>query len=323
MLFLHHRELSMRLQKIDQFVAVADAGSIRGAARQLGMSQPALTRALQQLEKELGVTLMRRSGLGVSITDAGSTFLARARVAQAEIRKATEEAQRHAHERDRLLSIGLSPVGASLLLPELVINLRREWPKTRIRLLEMTPSALLPLVRDEVMDLAVTQRTRIHLDAGLDYRPLADIQMRLAVRPGHPLLRRRVVRLSDLVEVSWLYMTAHDSADDIVSRSFMNAGLPLPKPAVHCGSYFVALDLIASTDMVSVLPPALLRSCMRSRQLSELRLEVPLLPINLGLYTRAGSPPTPSAKTSVDMILAQFRRLVKGGQLVDNAPLKV
>lgn len=44
----------MRLQRIEQFIAVADAGSIRGAARQFGMSQPALTRALQQLEKELG-----------------------------------------------------------------------------------------------------------------------------------------------------------------------------------------------------------------------------------------------------------------------------
>lgn len=311
----------MRLQRIEQFIAVADAGSIRGAARQLGMSQPALTRALQQLEKELGVSLMRRSGLGVSITDAGTTFLARARVAQAEIQKATEEAQRHARAGDRLLSIGLSPVGASLLLPELVISLRRDWPDTRVRLLEMTPSALLPLVRDEVMDLAVTQRTRIHLDAGLDYRPLADIQMRLAVRPGHPLLRKRSVSLADLVDASWLFMTAHDSADDIVSRSFLDAGLPIPKPSVHCGSYFVALDLMAATDMVGVLPPGLLRSCMKTGQLSELRLEVALLPINLGLYSRAGSPLTPAAKKTQEMISTQSRRLVKGGQLIDNAPL--
>ncbi len=313
----------MRLQRIEQFIAVADAGSIRGAARQLGMSQPALTRALQQLEKELGVSLMRRSGLGVLITDAGTTFLARARVAQAEIQKATEEAQRHARAGHRLLSIGLSPVGASLLLPELVMSLRRDWPETRVRLLEMTPSALLPLVRDEVMDLAVTQRTRIHLDAGLDYRPLADIQMRLAVRPGHPLLRKRSVSLADLVDAPWLFMTAHDSADDIVSRSFIDAGLPIPKPSVHCGSYFVALDLMAATDMVGVLPPGLLRSCMKTGQLSELRLDVALLPINLGLYSRAGSPLTPAAKKTQEMISAQFRRLVKGGQLIDNAPLAV
>ena len=111
------------------------------------------------------------------------------------------------------------------------------------------------------MDLAVTQRTRIHLDAGLDYKPLAEIQMRVAVRPGHPLLsdlgKKRTVSLQNLVSVYWLYMTAHDSADDIVSRSFLASGLPVPLPAMHFGSYFVALDLLAGTDMVGALTPAL------------------------------------------------------------------
>jgi LysR family transcriptional regulator, regulator of abg operon len=311
----------MRLQRIEQFIAVVDAGSIRGAARQLAMSQPALSRALQNLEEELGVQLMRRGGRGVSLTEAGTTFLARARVAEAELRKAADEARRSVDDGSGLLSLGLSPVGASLLLPELVMTLQKKRPKTRIRILETTPSALLPLVRDEVMDLAVTQRTRIHLDAGLDYRPLADINMRVAVRPGHPLLGAGARALHHLVGTSWLYMTAHDSADDIVSRSFLASGLPVPLPAVHCGSYFVALDLLAATDLIGVLPPALLRSCIRSGQLAELVLAQPLLPINLGLYTRAGSPPTPSAKLAADAIMAISHRLVKNGQLRAAAPL--
>lgn len=82
----------MRLQRIEQFIAVVDAGSIRGAARRLGVSQPALTRALQQLEEELGVQLMQRSVRGASLTAAGSAFLARARVAEAELRMGTDEA---------------------------------------------------------------------------------------------------------------------------------------------------------------------------------------------------------------------------------------
>jgi LysR family transcriptional regulator, regulator of abg operon len=84
----------MRLQSIEQFIAVVDAGSIRGAARLLNMSQPALTRALQQLEEELGVQLMHRSGKGVTPSVAGSAFLSRARVAEAELRKAAEEAKK-------------------------------------------------------------------------------------------------------------------------------------------------------------------------------------------------------------------------------------
>ena len=317
----------MRLQSIEQFIAVVDAGSIRGAARQLGMSQPALTRALQQLEEELGVQLMERSGRGVTPTAAGSAFLSRARVAEAELRKAFEEARKTVGDSTRLLALGMSPVGASLLLPELAIAMRSLHPHTRIRILETTPSALLSLVRDEVMDLAVTQRTRIHLDAGLDYRPLAEIQMRMAVRPGHPLLgktgKKGAFSLADIVGASWLYMTAHDSSDDIVSRSFIASGLPVPLPAVHCGSYFVALDLLAATDMVGVLPPALLRSCMKSGQLVELTLTEPLIPIQLGLYTRSGSPPTAPAISAAAAITAIAGRLALTGELRSNAPLKV
>ena len=317
----------MRLQSIEQFIAVVDAGSIRGAARQLDMSQPALTRALQQLEEELGVQLVDRSSRGVTPTAAGSAFLSRARVAEAELRKAAEEARKVVGDGTRLLALGVSPVGASLLLPEMAITLQALHPKTRIRILETTPSALLSLVRDEVMDLAVTQRTRIHLDAGLNYRPLAEVQMRIAVRPAHPLLRKLnkkgACNLADLVGASWLYMTAHDSSDDIVSRSFISSGLPVPLPAVHCGSYFVALDLIASTDMVGVLPPALLRSCMRSGQLVELILAHPLIPIQLGLYTRSGSPPTAPAKSAAATVIAISKRITSTGELRSTTPLKV
>ena len=316
----------MRLQAIEQFIAVVDAGSIRGAARQLDMSQPALTRALQQLEVELGVQLMDRSGRGVTPTAAGSAFLSRARVAEAELRKAAEEAKNTVGDSTRLLALGVSPVGASLLLPELAITLRKLHPATRIRILETTPSALLSLVRDEVMDVAVTQRTRIHLDAGLDYRPLAEVQMRIAVRPGHPLLnqhKKSAYSLADIVGAPWLYMTAHDSSDDIVSRSFIASGLPVPLPAVHCGSYFVALELIASTDMLGVLPPALLRTCMQSGQLRELVLAQPLIPIQLGLYTRSGSPPTAPAKSAAAAIVSIAKRIALTGELRSTAPLKV
>ena len=317
----------MRLQSIEQFIAVVDAGSIRGAARQLNLSQPALTRALQQLEEELGVQLMNRSGRGATPTMAGNAFLSRARVAEAELRKAFEEARKAVDEGTRLLALGVSPVGASLLLPELAIALQGQCPNTRIRILETTPSALLSLVRDEVMDLAVTQRTRIHLDAGLDYRPLLEIQMRIAVRPGHPLLgklgKKSTRTLADIAGASWLYMTAHDSTDDIVSRSFVASGLPLPLPAVHCGSYFVALDLLASTDMIGVLPPGLLRSCMASGQLVELWLTQPLIPIQLGLYTRSGSPPTLPASAAADAITSIAKRIASTGELRSTAPLKL
>lgn len=303
----------MRLQRIEQFIAVADAGSLRGAARRLDMSQPALTRALQQLEEELGVQLMHRSVHGTSLTAAGTAFLSRARIAESELRKAAQEARSMVDDHGGLLSLGVSPVGASLLLPEMATSLLRQRPQARLRVLEMAPSTLLPLVRDGGLDIAVTQRTRANLDAGLQYQPLFEINMRVAVRPGHPLLGART--LQALEKAAWLYMTAPGTSEDVVNQSFAAEGLSPPIPTVHCGSYFVALDMVAATDMVVVLPPALLLACMKSGRLVEIGMAKPLVPLQVGLYTRADTPPTPLAKAGAQIIVALARRLAAAGLL--------
>ncbi|MGH8707914.1 MAG: LysR family transcriptional regulator [Burkholderiales bacterium] len=308
----------MKLQRIEHFIEVVAAGSIRGAARRLGVSQPALTRSLQQLEQDLGVQLMRRSVRGASLTPAGSTFLARARVAHAELGKAAEEARRSVDDVSGLVTVGVSPVGASLLLPELVTTLQRQHPRSRIRILEMAPSALLPMVREGAVELAVTQRTRANLDAGLQYRPLFDIQLRIAACTGHPLSGTR--ELHELAGSSWIAPTAPGISDDIITQSFLAIGLPAPVPAVHCASYFLALDMVAATDMLVPVPPPLLRSCIAAGKVIEIPLTKALVPLRVGLYTRADSPPLPATKAVTQIVVAIARRFAASGELRTAVP---
>lgn len=297
----------VKLQRIEHFIEVVDVGSIRGAARRLGISQPGLTRSLQQLEEDLGVKLMHRGVRGASLTAAGSTFLARARVAHAELGKAAAEARRTGNEVSGLTTFGLSAVAVSLLMPEFVTTMRRVHPQSRMRILELAPSALLPMVREGEAELAVTQRTRAHLDAGLKYRPLFEIQLRVAARPGHPLAGRR--ELHELVDAAWLAQTAPGIADDITRQSFIAAGLSPPVPALHWGTYSGAIfAAIAESDMLITVPPLLLRSLVAAGQLIEIPLTTPLTPLRLGLYTRADSPNSPSAKAAVQIIVAIARR---------------
>ena len=315
--FVHHPENVMLLQRIKQFIVVADAGSIRGAARQLGVSQPALTRALQQLEEELGAQLVRRSVRGASLTAAGAAFLARARVADAELRMGADEARR-SNDGGGLVTVGVSPSAATVLLPELVTTLHKRRPNIRVRLIETNPSALPSLVREAALDMAVAH-TLSDLDPGLHFRYLYDIQLRVVVRPGHPLASTR--SLDELVQAPWLSMAAPDSPNDNIIQSFLAAGLPAPVLAVHCGSHSVALDLIAASDMVALLPRALLRSHMTAGRLVELPLTKPLLPLQVGLYTRAGSPASPAAKITIQIITAIARRVVSSGELLNTGPL--
>src|SRR5438093_1011742 len=83
--------ITMRLSQIRDFLAVVEAGGIRAAARKLGVSQPAITRSVRGLEAELRTRLLQRTPTGVVPTQSGRAFVARARAAQAELRKAEEE----------------------------------------------------------------------------------------------------------------------------------------------------------------------------------------------------------------------------------------
>lgn len=303
----------MKLQGIEHFIEVAEAGSIRGASRRLDMSQPALTRSLQQLEKDLGVQLMYRGVRGATLTPAGTTFLARAKVAHAELVKAAEEARRTTDGASSLVTFGLSPVAGSLILPELVTRLQQQHPSIRVRILEMAPSALLPMVREGTAELAVTQRTRANLDAGLKYSPLFEIQLRVVARRGHPLAGKR--ELPELAGASWIASTAPGISDDILTQSFLSIGLPVPIPAVHCSSFSHALEMIAMSDMLLLVPATLLRASIASGNYAEIPLVHPLVPLRVGLYTRADSPSNMVAKAAVRIIRANANRYAISGEL--------
>ena len=165
---------------------------------------------------------------------------------------------------------------------------------------------------------AVAARTRAPLNSGLRFRSLFEIQMRVVVRPGHPLAGAR--RLQELVHASWLSMAAPGNPGDLIQQSFIAAGLPAPVPTVHCGSHSVVLDLIAASDLVALLPPALSRSCIAAGRLAELPLAEPLVPLHVGVYTRADSPMAPAANTAAQIIVVIARRIAASGDLRRTEP---
>ena len=261
---------------------------------------------------------MRRGVQGVSLTPEGITFSARARVVQSEMEKAAAEFRQGLDTAGELVTLGLSAIAIDLILPELVLAMRRRFPKTRIRIVELFPSPLLSIIRDTPVELAVTQRTQSDLEAGLNYRPLFDIQLRIGARAGHPLAGTR--ELDELVGATWLATTVPGNANDRVTHSMKTAGLPAPTFAVHCGSMRHLIDIAALSDMLLQMPASTLRPLVESGKLSEVHLTNPLAMLRVGLYSRADSPPTRAAKAATQIISAIARRYAASGELRSTAP---
>src|SRR5439155_8811595 len=234
----------MRLSQLRDFVSIVEAGSIRAAARAHGVSHPAMTKSLRTLEGEVGVSLIRRSTRGVVCTPAGRAFLARARAIAAELRKAQEELADLTAPGAGSVSAGFAPASV-VLAPGAIARFLDDYPLARLRIVEGSASALVPLVRDETLDFAVVQRTRGTAGPGLKFRTLYRDRMAIVCRRGHPL--RKATSLSELADARWLGFNAPNSGSWL-EEAFAAADIVFPRSLTMCESFAFAFELMARSD---------------------------------------------------------------------------
>ncbi len=297
----------MRLTQIRDFLAVVEAGTIRAAARKLGVSQPTITKSVRGLEAELHVQLFGRSARGIALTPAGRAFFARARVAHSELRKAEEEAsQLHGAGS---VAFGVGPVGAVLILPEAIKRCRQEYPTAHIRVVEGLGSVLLPFVRDETLDFVMGLREPNKIDSAIVFRPLYRSELVVAARKGHPLRNAR--SLNDLANSDWLSTSTLGMQGGPLERMFVSAGLPAPRQVMQCEAYNTVVALLAGTDMLGLMQRRLLTQSFARDFLQEVKVVEPMPSSTAGMFLRADTPLTRSAAAMAKAVTLVARNLAR------------
>lgn len=296
----------MRLTQIEFFLAVVESGSIRAAARKLGVSAPGITKSLRELEEELHLQLFGRTQHGVVATRAGRAFAARARVVQSELRKAEEECAELAGGSTGSVTFGAGPTPMFLVVPQALAQFRRKRPDARVRIVEGLSPAILPMVRDETLDFALALRPVGELASRLRFRPLFRDTLAIAVRKGHPLRNER--SLSQLQDVEWLAFGANWVAA-AVDRVFSATGVRAPRSITHCETFNSVFALLVSTDMIAALPRRLLMSPFARGVLQQVPVAERMPSNTQGIVTRADSPLTPAASEMAKVVTAVARQL--------------
>lgn len=297
----------MRLSQLRNFLAVVDAGSLRAGTRQAGMSQPALTRSLQQLEETLQARLLVRSARGVSLTPAGRAFLARARAVQEELRKAQEDLDALRGGTAGTVAIGIAPLLSSVV-PQAMARFRQAHPAAAVRIVEGVRTALLPRLREESLDFVIAQNPGGPPPPGLRFRPLLRPALAVAGRKGHPLAQARSLR--ELADAQWLVFNP-PGAGGILERAFARARLPAPRALVNCESHATALALIARTDLLGLLFEQQFDEPLARRDLHRFSLKDEIPPPSLGIFLQAEVPLTPAAAAMAQAMTVAVRGLAR------------
>lgn len=299
----------MRLSQIRDFLAVVDAGSIRAGARKLEVAQPTITKSVRGLEAELHAQLLQRTPHGVALTAAGRAFFARARVVQAELRKAEEEVAQVGGEGQGSVALGVGPTSGVLILTEAVTRFREQFPRSRIRIVEALGHALWPLVRDGTLDLAVSLRPDPRREPALKFRPLYRMQWAVVARKGHPLRNAR--SLAQLADASWLCLLPPPTSGSPLDLIFSAAGLPGPHAVIECNSHTAMVTLLAKSDMLGTISRWLLAEPMVRDSLQEIAVAEAMPSLTAGVITRADPPLTPVAAAMARAVTAAARRYAR------------
>jgi LysR family transcriptional regulator of abg operon len=291
----------MRLTQIRDFLAVIDAGSLRAAARELGVSQPALTKSIRRLEQELGAMLVSRSVRGAQPTEFGRAFLARARAVSADLLRAREEIAQLRGAREGTLALGTAPGPALDLLPAVLPRLRRRWREAIIRLADISPPEVLPALRQGSIDIAVSVRLGPLAAPAPDcvVEPLYAIEPVVIARRGHPLSRAR--RLADLREAEWI-RTGPAGISPALPQALAAAGLQPPRYRIDCQSFLALPELVAQSDLLAVVPWQLAVREEKAGRIVRMRMREALPVRSIGLFRRADVPLTPIARECAELL---------------------
>ena len=186
----------MELRGIQYFLQIADEGSITRTAHKLGVTQPALTRHVQQLEAELGTQLLLRLPRGVRLTTSGRDFLEYARRIVLEVDRAREHVHGVAETPRGRVVVGTSPTLAPLLLPGCITRARQQCPLITLQVMEGFSPQLLDALLTGRLDVAVM--TNPPRSRALSLTPIFSEPLLVISPPG----ARGAVRSYSLVELS-------------------------------------------------------------------------------------------------------------------------
>lgn len=265
---------------------LAETGSFVTAAQTVGLSEPALHRAVRQLEELCGTPIVERRGRGVGLTAAGRKLARDLALGVAELSAALEEC---AEEGGRL-AIGAMALSRSLLLPATLAALSQEAPAAHIDVVEGSYLELAEMLRGGSLDIIIGA-LRAHPPRDLTQEPLFTDRLTIIGRAGHPLANRHA-GYDDLAAYPWIVARRASGLLERWQQLFDRAGMPRPRAPIQCGSVALIRGMLVRSDFLTLLSPDQVLAEIEAGQLIVMRSDVPDTARTIGAITRRDWYPT-------------------------------
>ncbi|MDP9931964.1 LysR family transcriptional regulator [Variovorax paradoxus] len=272
----------MNLRYLQYLRLVIEHGSFAAAARAGGVSQPAISHGIKQLQRQFDAPLFVPSGRSVLPTEAALQAALKS-MDFAERIDALSATSASPHHRDTL-RVGVTPSAALVCGPSLYAAWCHGHPRRRLDMSSADEGRLLVRLQAGELDLVISPKPRGYVSAGLATQPLYQLAPQAYAHRAHPLVKAQ--SLAELQAASWAIVGPSVSGPvDVLHEAFAVRRMRPPRVAVSCPDYASLLHLMIDSDLLGVLPhPALLDSAAKG-QIVPLRLREALPRYEMHLFT--------------------------------------
>jgi DNA-binding transcriptional LysR family regulator len=303
----------IKLRDLHILMAVVERGSMSKAAEQLAISQPVVSKSVDDLEHALGVPLLDRSPQGVEPTIYGRAIIGSGVAVFDDLRRGVDQIEFLADPTAGEVRIGCSEIMAAGLLPAVIDRLSRQFPRLVFNVIQA------PLIELQYRDL---RARNVDLILGRMVTPIADEDLNAEILFDDPLfvvagtnskwVRRRRIKPAELLNETWCLPPYDILIGSHIAEAFRAQGLDVPRHTVVSASIQLFSALLATGRFLGVLSDSTLRLSGKRLSLKPLPVEFSIRPGPVGIVTLKDRAVSPVAQLFIDHARKIARPLAKG-----------
>lgn len=291
----------IRLRHLHTFVAVAQQGTLGRAAETLNLSQPALSKTLNELEQLTGTRLFERGRLGAQLTLVGEQFLTHAVKVLDALNTAGQALNRKEGMNSDVVRIGALPTAALGILPTVIGQFHKQQKDITLQVATMNNTMLLAGLKSGDVDIGIGRMSDPELMSGLNYELLFLESLKLVVRPGHSLLQETVT-LSRVMEWPVVVSPKGTIPRQNAETLLQSQGCKIPPGCIETLSASLSRQLTVDYDYVWFVPSGAVKDDLRRGLLTSLPIATEGAGEPIGILTRVDASLSQGAQTLLSAI---------------------
>jgi DNA-binding transcriptional LysR family regulator len=275
----------LKLRHMEILLAVVETGSMAKAGTKLAISQPAISRAVAEMEQTLGVPILDRSPQGVEPTQYGRALLNRGIAAFDELAQAVKDIDFLADPTVGELRIGTSPGLAEGIVLAVIERLSRQYPRAVIHLVPGGLHDQYGALRARRIEFGFARTAGSFSEQDVDTEVLFEEPLTIVAGLDNPWARRRRVELRELTNELWTWPSVGTLFDSLVIEAFHANGIEPPRATVYADAYGFRIRLAATGRFLAFVPASITRLAGTPASIKVLPVSLPTTRRQIGIIT--------------------------------------